>query len=205
MRTTPLLLFFVVAACQPPKLDTQLPAVPGSKNPTAIVKNPQELLRPERPVEDSMPASNDNLLAPHKGSEGETKTGADSQPTEAGEILTVAKGLELTFGQRFFSEPGQQTQLQVTLLDQNGSALSIQKAPIRFSSSRPGDFSVSETGLVTALKADGYSEITAALTGTDIVAKQIFSVNSPIVSRGSGNSASHATQENVNGQIEFQF
>ncbi len=110
--------------------------------------------------------------------------------------------INVRIGNRFFSAIGQTSQLQVDLLDENGQRINS-NAELSYSSSRPQDFSVDGNGQVTARVSEGFSTIIVSLNS--LSATQLVSVSSPS-SGGSGSTAPpEPTEENVNGQIEFEF
>ncbi len=110
---------------------------------------------------------------------------------------SVVASLSIATDRRLFDAFGQITQIKVIALDATGASLPLEKLALRFSSTRPTDFSVSETGLVKALKADGYStvRVTEANSGqfAEITLSAFSSISSSGGSSGGGSSSSGGT------------
>lgn len=125
--------------------------------------------------------------------------------------LSAATQVVVSVPNRFFSASGQTGQLNVQFKNANGQLVSVNGAGFSYSSSRPQDFRVDANGQITALVSEGFSTITVRVDGSDLSAAQLVSVSSPTSgsSGGGGSSSTNTppapTQENVNGQIEFQF
>ncbi len=118
-------------------------------------------------------------------------------------VTSDLHALHLEVSNRFLSANGERAQL--TVKDQNGNLIETER--LRFVSTRSQDFSVDAAGHVEALTSEGFSTIIVSVVGALLSAEQLFSVSNPSSgsSGGSRNTPVPATQENVNGQIEFQF
>lgn len=85
--------------------------------------------------------------------------------------------LALAVPTRYLYAKGESVRLGVVLLDAAGRPLTpAGPLALEWSSSRPGDLSVDTGGTVTALVADGYSEISVRLGGTAFSAATLLSV-----------------------------
>lgn len=122
-------------------------------------------------------------------------------PVNSTSETSEVQALRLEAGNRFLSASGQRVSLRV--LDHTGNP--IDPSRLSFFSSRPQDFSVDAQGQVQARVSDGFSTITVKLNGSNLTADQLFSVTSPTGGGGGGGARTGLPQENVNGQIEFQF
>ncbi len=142
---------------------------------------------------------------------------ASTAPAAGGSTSTVTlpNGSRLVIGlpNRFLSSKGQTVQLSARLLDASGKELPLSSIKLLFSSSRPEDFSVSDTGLVTALKDSGFSTLTVQVEGTNVSATQLISVDTFVggSSGGGGGSSPSASptpsptpSTQVNASVNFE-
>lgn len=112
------------------------------------------------------------------GTPGVTSGGSDAAPVSA-PATALPKGLasiRLDADLRFLTAKGQSQRLSVIGLDAQGRAVTG-PIPLRFELSRPGDFSVTPEGLVTALTDLGYSEVIVRVPGTAFEARLLISVD----------------------------
>lgn len=169
------------------------PSAPLPSNPTLPTSSPQPTPSGVSPTPSPAPSS------------------ATSTPSPSASALPPAtnprdiQSLQLE-GSRFLSASGQRITLRVR--DQNGAVIAPEQ--LRFVSSRPQDVSVDAQGQVEARVDNGFSTITISLLGSDLQIAQLFSVASPSSSwssggGGGGGGGSAPTQENVSGQVAFQF
>ncbi|MGV3526475.1 MAG: hypothetical protein ACO1RX_19815 [Candidatus Sericytochromatia bacterium] len=153
------LLSLTVTACQStPATQTPTPSVsaspstqpsPGaSASPDGVTPTPGTTPVPTTPTPTPTPQ-------PGAGSEG---------------TVTLPNGSRLivSLDNRFLSAVGQTSQLRTSLVDAAGQPLPMTGVTLNFVSSRPQDISVSATGLITALKENGFSQITANVVGTSL-------------------------------------
>ena len=117
--------------------------------------------------------------------------------------------IALTTENRYLTSKGATSQFKVTLKDASGTVVSIASSELKWSSSRPGDFSVDVNGLATSLIDSGYSDIIVSVG--DLSATQLVSVNSADgftsnsgSSGGGGGGSSAPTEENLNADIFFE-
>ena len=184
------------------------PQTVDAESPSAIATpQPAESSTSEDPVVDANPSETKDSETPGLTPEASAAPdgGAPSDSVSAAELAQIAR-LNLQFSTRYLESQGETQQLQVQLLDANGNLLNLGSVPLEYRSSRPNDFSVSESGLVTALVDYGYSNIQVSLG--DLQVSQLFSVDAGGSSGGSGNaSGSNAgpTEETIQGTVEFQF
>ena len=76
---------------------------------------------------------------------------------------------------RFLAGKGASTQLQVDFLDADGQTLQVGNLPLEWSSSRPQDIQVDQTGKVTALVDEGFSSIRVRILTGELTAEQLIS------------------------------
>lgn len=122
-----------------------------------------------------------------------------------GQDLSQVKSLSLIASQRFLNASGETLQLTPVLKDAQGNTLTAADFPLEWRSSRPLDFGVNAEGKVTALVGSGYSNISLTLTGTTMSVVQLVSVASGEGGGSGSGQAKEPTEENVNGEIKFQF
>ncbi len=182
-----------------PPLASALPTSVASPTPSES----SSVTPPDTPDAQATPSPNTSP-SPNTGI---TTGGSVNTGTASSIDLSQISQLELEAAQRFLSASGQSSKVSVRFKDATGNLLSLSNVSVNYSSSRPQDFRVSEDGTVTALVDEGFSDIIVTLPGSSLSAKQLFSVSSPTggSSGGSSNTNKQPTQENVNGQIEFQF
>lgn len=195
-----LILGFSLLACTPQAPNTADPTPPASSataspepgvSPTA---EPQSTPSPTPPTPTAIAPS----LSPDEPIAVSTGT--------PGQNLSVIQALGIEASKRFLDGKGETASLKAVLKDASGQALNPADFPLEWFSSRPADFAVDATGKVTALVDDGYTEISLRVTGSDLEARQLISVTAPVGGTSSRNSNNAGpTQENVNGNIEFQF
>ena len=117
--------------------------------------------------------------------------------------------LELSLSQRFLDQLGATTRIQIRMFDAQGREVPVDPARLSFSSSRPEDFSVDASGLVKALKENGFAEIRVQLIGTDLSAVQLVSVSAADAAAGSGGGGGAPAPtptplEDLNVDVEFE-
>ena len=198
-RTLCLLTLASLLACVPANSPTPAPQVsplPGaSASPSS--NTPTSSPSPDAVAPTAQPNPSSSALPSPSGA------GASASPG-TGEGAAAIEALRLETSTRFLSANGQRVQLNVR--DQNGQPIAPER--LSFVSSRPQDLSVDAQGNVEARVNDGFSTITVRLKSSYLSAEQLFSVSSPLSGGGGGssnNTPAGPTQENVNGQIEFQF
>lgn len=133
-------------------------------------------------------------------------------PPSAGEPLPgtpVLAQLRLETDRRLFDAFGQTGQLKVIALDAAGIALPSEALALSFSSTRPTDFSVSETGMIRALKDIGFSTVRVTDGVSGQFAEITLSVSSASFSGGGGGgggsrSAGNTTPATLNTTTEFE-
>lgn len=161
---------------------------------------------PTLPISSPQPAPSGGSPTPSPASSSATpmaSPSASALPPAPGTRTIQALKLE---GSRFLNASGQRITLSVR--DQDGTVIAPEQ--LRFVSSRPQDLRVDAQGQVQALVDNGFSTITISLLGSDLQIEQLFSVASPSSSwsgggGGGGGGGSAPTQENVSGQVAFQF
>ena len=122
--------------------------------------------------------------------------------------LSLLKSLGILANKVYLDYKGEAIILKPLLKDAQGQLLNTSDFPLEWLSSRPADFAIDASGKVTALVEYGFSEITLRVPGTQLAVKQMLSVTENVGTgsgSGSGTGNSGPTQENVNGNIEFQF
>jgi hypothetical protein len=197
------LLSLTLSACQPTSTTpgSTLPQITPSASPT----NPAPSASPA-PGASAAPATPTPVFS--------MTPGASSNPS-GGSTATVnlpnGTRLVIALPNRFLSSKGQSVQLNAQLFDANGQALPLGDIKLLFSSSRPLDFSVSDTGVVVALKDSGYSTLTVRVEGTDLTATQLISVDAFVGGSsgggGGGSSspgASPTPLTQVNANVNFE-
>ena len=209
-RKASLALFSIVAltfsACQPTVTSpgsTMPPAPTPSASPSTPAPSPV-------PGASSAPVTPTPVVSSPSGVPGPTANPNSGSTT----TVTLPDGTRLVIAlpNRFLSSKGQSVQLSVRLLDPSGKELPLGSVQLLFSSSRPADFSISDTGVVTALKDSGFSNLTVQVVGTEIVATQLISVDAFVGSGGGGGgggsvsspSASAAPPTQVNANVNFE-
>lgn len=201
-----LLTLFALPGCVP----TQNTIPPTTNLPLASA-SPTPL---SSPAPTASPANTGSTNTPGSSTTQPTPTASSTPGTGTTNNINISQisRLELDAAQRFLSASGQSAKVTVRFIDANGNLLSLNNVPVSYTVSRPTDFRVSEDGTVTALVNEGFSDIIVTLPGSNLSAKQLFSVSSPSGGSSgggggssSGNTNTQPTQENVNGQIEFQF
>ena len=149
-----------LVACQPVPIiptENRSSTPPGARpSPTISSQPPAPTTRPPQP---------------------QPSVAAPNTPVQVTVPLPEGARLELSLPIRFFDTPGQQTQIRVRLLNAQGQEIPLDGRKWLFGNSRPQDFSLSETGLLTALSDSGFTEISVQLAGTDLRATQTVSVN----------------------------
>lgn len=194
-------LCLLLTACVPAQLPVTGGASPSVTEPTASV-GPQS------------PTSTPSAAPVSPNGPGVTASASPALPTEGpaqgtAQGLAQASKLVLSLGNRFFSAVGEQRELRIEVQDAQGRVLPTDGLTFAYSSSRPQDFSVDATGRVVAEVSDGYSDISVQLVGSALRVSQLVSVSSAGASSGGGGGggggAAAPTEENVNGQVEFQF
>ncbi|MGV3524182.1 MAG: IPT/TIG domain-containing protein [Candidatus Sericytochromatia bacterium] len=96
--------------------------------------------------------------------------------------------LELSIPSRFISNAGSTLQIQARRILANGQAETLEPSQLTWTSARPQDISVNDLGLLLGITANGYSEITVRLPGSELEARLLVSVadNSGSSSGGGG-------------------
>ena len=117
--------------------------------------------------------------------------------------------LELFLPNRFLTDLGQSVAMVARLFDASGREIPLGELKLRFSSSRPQDFSVSEQGVITALTDEGFSTITVQIDGTQLSASQLISVAAGFSGGGAGGgrpgpTATATPFEDVNADVGFE-
>jgi hypothetical protein len=195
-------LALTLSACQPASTTpgSTLPQITPSASPT----NPL-------PGTSPVPGASVAPVTPTPTPVFSITPGASSNPS-GGSTATVnlpnGTRLVIALPNRFLSSKGQSVQLNAQLFDANGQALPLGDIKLLFSSSRPLDFSVSDTGVVVALKDSGYSTLTVRVEGTDLTASQLISVDTFVGGGGGGGgssspSASPTPLTQVNANVNF--
>lgn len=140
----------LLLACSPTP-STPQPTVPANPTPTA---------EPLAPAEEPSPAPTP-----------QPEPTAEPVPAQTPDPLAQIVSLEFTLGeQRFFNRIGEVRTLTFRALDAQGQEVPIQANQLEWSTSRPQDIPVTETGEATAVGDYGYSEITIKVPGSDIQA-----------------------------------
>lgn len=121
-----------------------------------------------------MPSPNSPTPAPDTSSPPASATPA---PPADPSLLARIASLEIQADSRFLELPGSSRQLRVVAKDAQGNPITLDAAQLQWSSSRPQDISVSNTGLVQAREAFGYSEIRVQLPNQPISAQLLISVS----------------------------
>jgi hypothetical protein len=143
--------------------------------------------------------------------------GNSSSPSPTAPVLSagtplpntqVLAQLRLETDRRVFDAFGQTAQLRVIAQDSAGVVLPLSALALSFSSTRPTDFSVSETGRVKALKDIGFSTVRVTDTASGQFAEITLSVSSASFSSGGGgggsSSAGNPTPATLNTPTEFE-
>ena len=207
-RKASLALFSIVAltfsACQPTVTSpgSTMPATTPSASPSVPGASPA-------PGASSAPVTPGPVVSSPPGVPGPTANPNSGSTTTVN--LPDGTRLVIALPNRFLSSKGQSVQLSARLLDPSGKELPLGNVQLLFSSSRPADFSISDTGVVTALKDSGFSNLTVQVAGTEIVATQLISVDTFVSSGGGGGggsvsspSASPAPPTQVNANVNFE-
>ena len=207
-RKASLALFSIVAltfsACQPTVTSpgSTMPATTPSASPSVPGASPA-------PGASSAPVTPGPVVSSPPGVPGPTANPNSGSTTTVN--LPDGTRLVIALPNRFLSSKGQSVQLSARLLDPSGKELPLGNVRLLFSSSRPADFSISDTGVVTALKDSGFSNLTVQVAGTEIVATQLISVDAFVGSGGGGGggsvsspSASPASPTQVNANVNFE-
>ena len=207
-RKASLALFSIVAltfsACQPTVTSpgSTMPATTPSASPSVPGASPA-------PGASSAPVTPGPVVSSPPGVPGPTANPNSGSTTTVN--LPDGTRLVIALPNRFLSSKGQSVQLSARLLDPSGKELPLGNVRLLFSSSRPADFSISDTGVVTALKDSGFSNLTVQVAGTEIVATQLISVDAFVGSGGGGGggsvsspSASPAPPTQVNANVNFE-
>ena len=154
----------LLSACFSSATPTQAPLEPVTDRP-----QPQPSETPsEAPETPSTPPSTGVADPP---SESESPTDAPVSGVDLSRLGSVS--LE---GDRFLDALGETTQFKVILKDKSGQVISLDGLDLRWTSSRPGDFSVDGQGLATALKEFGFADIQVEILGTALKASAPISV-----------------------------
>lgn len=194
-RQTPFVGFLVLlhcgmlAACQP--TNTASPGTPGE--PTS--STPPQSTSPTPPSLTPTPSASAQTPTPE----------ASSNPIPSGNTNSTMQNidsLQLESERRFLTGIGDQLQLQLTVLDDQGRPLSLDPASIRYVSSRPEDIQVDNTGKVQALKDFGYSTIRVEAQGKS--ATLLLSVSNTSVGGSSGRTSVQPAQLSLSGLSSVQ-
>lgn len=164
------------------------PAPTSTSNPINIeTPNPQGSTNPE-------PTANPTSIPP--GSP------APNQPSSAITSLVLNTAL------RYLSAAGETAQLSFTAKDKDGNPITLTSDMLSFSSSRPQDFSVDSNGLVKALVAEGFSDITVTDKQSGLSATILLSVQDPDLYSSSGGGSSSSTPstatQKVTAEVGFE-
>lgn len=100
-----------------------------------------------------------------------------AMPSATTSLPAGLAGLRLEADNRFFVAKGQSMRLRVVLLDADNREIPA-AVPLIWSSTRPQNFSVDASGLVTAVVEDGFAEIVVQVRDTGFEARLLVSVTS---------------------------
>lgn len=98
-------------------------------------------------------------------------------PTPTPDPLDQIVSLEFTIENRFFNKIGEVRQLTFRALDANDQEVAIQPNQLEWSTSRPQDIPITQTGEATAVGDYGYSEITIKVPGREVQATIRMSIS----------------------------
>lgn len=134
------------------------------------------------PVSSANPSASPSLPADNPAGEPTpspivTPVPNPSAGSSASVTLPNGTRLVVSLSNRFLTSKGQSAQLNAQLLDASGKVLPLSDLQLLFSSSRLSDFSITDSGLVTALKESGYSQLTVSVAGTELATTQLISVD----------------------------
>ncbi|MEZ0372261.1 MAG: IPT/TIG domain-containing protein [Candidatus Sericytochromatia bacterium] len=127
--------------------------------------------------------------------------GATATPGSTGSGTGLISRFELRLANRFLSIRGETVRIEVLAFDAAGNP--INPGALLFSSSRPQDFSVDATGLITALTDDGFAEIRASLGNLSAVI--MISVASQVTGGSGGGGSTEPAEEQVRGTVGYSF
>lgn len=168
--------FFLLSGCGPTPSSTP----PGTVSASPSLSPPVSL-----PTSSGTTPSGEPTTTPASGVPASPSPAPSTAPLQPNISRRLAT-LRLETDRRLFDAFGQTGQLQVIALDAAGAALPLEQLSLSFSSQRPTDFSVSETGQVKALKDNGFSTVRVTDEATGQFAEITLSVASAGSSGGGG-------------------
>ncbi len=99
-------------------------------------------------------------------------------------------GIRFANNDRFLDQKGESTVFKTELVDRSGNVVTLNTVPLEWSSDKPTEFSVDQSGKITALVDAGFATITVRVSGTNLEARSVINVSTGSSGGGGGGGGS---------------